>query len=63
LSNWFPIEALPDKVFWHTLENTTGKSPTLDFDLPFQFVQRGELVFTFATEDELRARIGPDIQI
>src|ERR1017187_6500014 len=63
LSNWFPIEALPDKVFWHTLETTTGESPALDFDLPFQFVQRGELLFTFATEDELRARIGSDIQI
>jgi TIR domain-containing protein len=45
LSNWFPIEALPDKVFWHTLENTTGESPALDFDLSFQFVQRGEVVF------------------
>ncbi|SRR5712692_3927330 len=62
-SNWFQIEALPEKLYWHTLESTTGGLAALDFDLPFHFVQRGELVFTFAAETELRARIGADTQI
>jgi len=63
LSNWFPIEKLPEKACWHTVESMTAQSPALDFDAPFQFVQRGETVLTFANAAEVHAGIRPDLQI
>jgi len=41
----------------------TAQSPALDFDAPFQFVQRGETVLTFANAAEVHAGIRPDLQI
>jgi hypothetical protein len=62
-SNWFPIESLPTAIYWHTIESNTGESPVLDFDLPFNFVQRGGTVLTFATESEFRNSIGKGLQV
>jgi hypothetical protein len=63
LSNWFPITAIPQTVFWHRLETTDGTAPILDFEMPFKFIQKGDRVFTFATESEISAKIGSNLRI
>ena len=61
-SNWFPIK-IPNGLFWHSLESAYGNKITLDFDLPFRFVQSGNGVLTFADEEEVRKSIEPEYQI
>jgi hypothetical protein len=63
LSNWFPITSMPQKLYWHGLETIDGSKQVLDFEMPFTFVQKGEFVFTFATEAEVRANMGSNLRI
>lgn len=62
-SNWFQIKNIPSGLFWHSLENESGRKINLDFDLPFQFVQSNNAILTFADEEEVKKAIGPDLQI
>jgi len=63
LSNWFPIESIPEKIYWHTLESVDGAKPVLDFEMPFKFVQNDESILTFATDIEVAAKAGSNLRV
>jgi hypothetical protein len=59
LSNWFPIISLPKQVYLCELEPVGEKFPTVDFDVPWLFAQRGQQVLTFAKEASFKSAGDP----
>jgi hypothetical protein len=64
LSNWLPIEGIPERVQLHKLQDAdAGKIGALDFDLPYPAIQHGDFLLSFAAASAYTNRLPPSISI
>jgi hypothetical protein len=63
LSNWFPIEALPDHLYFHMLRKTPIGEIKVADRLPFPAFQHQQYLVSFAAADDFIDRLGPGMSI
>lgn len=63
LSNWFPIQRMPARLYLHALADTRAGSPMLDLDFPYPGFWHDEAFVTFAPATECEGRLGSSITI
>ena len=64
LSNWLPIQRLPEQVLLHKIAEGTGdKVPCCDFDLLRPTAQQGDFLLSFADIPEISDGLPPTVSI
>ena len=64
LSNWLPINGLPEQVFLHKLESIDRKRiGRVESSLPYAAAQQGEFLLSFASAGELSGGLAPELSI
>ncbi len=63
LSNWFPIETLPDQLYFHTLHKAPIGKIEVAGQLPFPAFQHQQYLVSFAHADAFVDRLGPGMSI
>lgn len=64
LSNWFPINGVPEQVFLHKLESTDGRRiGRVESGMPHAVAQQGDFLLSFASAGELSGGLPPELSI
>lgn len=58
LSNWFPINALPEKIYFHELGKSGIGLFEIPTDLPYPAFQNNTYIISFAKADDFKDRLG-----
>ena len=58
LSNWFPIEHMPEKIHFHTLRRASIGKVEIPYDLPYPAFHEGEFLISFAGAPDFEGLIG-----
>ncbi|MDR4485607.1 MAG: toll/interleukin-1 receptor domain-containing protein [Nitrospirales bacterium] len=63
LSNWFPVQIQPERLFCHSLSRTQIGKIDIQTDLPYPGFQHGQFLISFAQAEDFKGQLGDSIVI
>lgn len=58
LSNWFPVQIRPGKLYCHSLSRTQIGKVEIQTDLPYPGFQHGQFLISFAQAEDFKGKLG-----
>lgn len=63
LSNWFPIDRLPETIYFHSLDRSDIGLLQIPFDLPYPAFQHNQYLVSFASAKDFEGHLGTSMFI